>query len=141
MEKGDRVGAGSGLPCSRLQPQRSQTRLSFAALRDLLDAVFDDAADDLPVPQRHALGVALLREEASGKTPPQGAIAAAVVSLLRRLADDAPLLVAVDDVQWLDAPSGRTLEFAGRRLGESPIALFVARRLNAKTGSATRARA
>ena len=132
--RGIESARGRGYRVLACSPSGAETRLSFAALRDLLDAVFDDAADDLPVPQRHALGVALLREEASGKTPPQGAIAAAVVSLLRRLADDAPLLVAVDDVQWLDAPSGRTLEFAGRRLGESPIALFVARRLNAKTG-------
>ena len=120
------------LACS---PSGAETKLSFAALRDLLDADFDGAAEDLPVPQRRALAVALLREEATDRPPPQGAIAAAVVGVLHRLARDNPLLVAVDDVQWLDAPSQRLLEFAGRRLGETSVAFFIARRVNERTGA------
>ncbi|MGZ8783552.1 MAG: AAA family ATPase, partial [Gaiellaceae bacterium] len=118
------------LSCS---PSGAETTLSFAGLRDLLDAAFDDAADDLPAPQRHALAVALLREEGPlGNPPPPGAVAAAVVGLLHRLARETPLLVALDDVQWVDPSSASTLEFAGRRLGELPIALFVARRTNGR---------
>ncbi len=115
-------------------PSGVETTLSFAALRDLLDTAFDDAADELPVPQRNALAVALLREEPTGKPPPSGAVAAAVVGLLHRLAREDPLLVALDDVQWLDAPSARVVEFAGRRLGESHVAFFVARRVNGGVG-------
>ncbi len=120
------------LACS---PSGAETKLSFAALRDLLDPVFDDAAEDLPIPQKRALAVALLREEATDRPTPRGAIAAAVVGVLHRLARDSPLLVAVDDVQWLDAPSQRLLEFAGRRFGEMSVALFIARRVNERTGA------
>lgn len=124
-----RAGGYRVLACS---PSGAEATLSFAALRDLLDTAFDDAADELPEPQRHALAVALLREEAPGSPPPRGAIAAAVVGLLHRLARETQLLVALDDVQWLDAPSARLVEFAARRFGESPIALFVARRVNGR---------
>ena len=55
--------------------------------------------------------------------------------MLHRLARDNPLLVAVDDVQWLDAPSQRLLEFAGRRLGQTSVAFFIARRLSERTGA------
>ena len=47
--------------------------MSFAALRDLLDAAFDEAAGTLPAPQRHALAVALLRSSPQGTPPAQGA--------------------------------------------------------------------
>jgi len=124
------LGRARGCRVLACSPSGAEATLSFAALRDLLDTAFDDAADELPEPQRHALAVALLREDAPGSPPPQGAIAAAVVGLLHRLARETPLLVALDDVQWLDAPSARLVEFAARRFGESPIALFVARRGN-----------
>src|SRR5205809_3358155 len=41
----------------------AETQLSFTVVRDLLDALFDEIADELPTPQRHALAVTLLREE------------------------------------------------------------------------------
>jgi DNA-binding CsgD family transcriptional regulator len=47
---------------------------------------------------------------------------------LQLLADDVPLLVAIDDLQWLDASSARALAFALRRLGESSVLLLVAER-------------
>ena len=43
-------------------------------------------------------------------------IGSALVSLLAALATRAPLVVAIDDVQWLDRASARGLEFAARRL-------------------------
>src|SRR5919198_3541175 len=54
---------------------RSETQLSFAALRDLLDDVFDEVADELPPPQRQALAVILLRDESSGAPPTPETIA------------------------------------------------------------------
>jgi hypothetical protein len=40
---------------------------------------------------------------------------------LRGIAGTGPLIVAIDDVQWLDAPSVRVLSFVFRRLREDPI--------------------
>jgi hypothetical protein len=42
--------------------------------------------------------------------------------------------VAIDDAQWLDRSSTAALEYAARRLYAKPVALLIARRLNAEAG-------
>jgi DNA-binding CsgD family transcriptional regulator len=49
----------------------------------------------------------------------------ALLTLLRSLAQEAPVLLAVDDVEWLDGPSARTISFALRRLEREPVGLLV----------------
>lgn len=67
-------------------------------------------------------------ECAADDSPPEAAtVAAALLTVLRALAAE-PLLVAIDDVQWLDRASGRALTFALRRLGVEPVALLCTRR-------------
>jgi DNA-binding NarL/FixJ family response regulator len=112
-ERGTRV-----LHC---RPAESEARLSFAGLSDLLSPVEDAFFAALPAPQRHALDVALLRTEALGSPPDRRVVATALLSLLRALAVDSAVLVAVDDVQWLDPPSLSALAFAHRRLADEPI--------------------
>src|SRR5262249_4122888 len=82
----------------------------------------------LPQPQRHALEVALLRAEASSNPPEAHAIAVGFLNALRSLAGRTPLLVAVDDVQWIDEASGDALAFAARRLELENVAFLLARR-------------
>ena len=48
-----------------------------------------------------------------------------MLSLLAAVAEDGPLLVLVDDAQWIDAPSVATLLFAARRLGAEGIAMLI----------------
>jgi DNA-binding CsgD family transcriptional regulator len=110
------------------RPTRSETQLPFAGLTDLLDELSEDAAAELPEPQRRALGVAMLREDAEGPAVERRAVSVAVLGVLRRLADDAPLIVALDDLQWLDPPSAAALEFALRRLEHERIGLLTTRR-------------
>jgi predicted ATPase len=74
----------------------------------------------LPWPQRHALGAALLRDSV-GEGIDLRAVGAAVVSVLTEMSRSGPVLVAVDDAQWLDRPSARVLAFAARRLGRAPV--------------------
>jgi DNA-binding CsgD family transcriptional regulator len=114
------------LTCS---PTRSETELSLAALRDLLDTAFGEIAGDLPAPQRRALAVALLREEPSGHAPTPDAIAVAFLAALRALGRRGATLIAVDDVQWLDAASASALAYASRRLEGQSVAVLLARRL------------
>ena len=102
----------------------AEVQLSFAALGDLLVDVLAETLPELPTPQRRALEVALLLEEARGPPPDQRAIALAFLGVLRLLARSGPVLVAVDDAQWLDTPTAAVLEFALRRLGSEPIALL-----------------
>ncbi|MFY9578835.1 MAG: AAA family ATPase [Gaiellaceae bacterium] len=107
---------------------RSETELSFTGLRDLLDGVFDDIAAELSRPQRHALAVALLREEPEGPPPDTGVLGMAFLAAVRALAAKRTTVVALDDVQWLDAASASVLAFALRRLAAAPAAILVARR-------------
>jgi len=64
---------------------------------------------------RTVADVALLLAVQSGPDP--RALATAVRSLLTTLSAAGPLLVAVDDVQWLDPGSAGVLQFVLRRLG------------------------
>ena len=107
---------------------RSEAELSFTALRDLLGDVYDDVADELSTPQRHALAVALLREEPDGPPPDTGVLGVAFLGALRATAASTPTVLAVDDVQWLDAPSGAVISFALRRLRSDSLAVLLARR-------------
>src|SRR4051812_48779371 len=52
----------------------------------------------------------------------------AVLDALRRLAAESPALVAIDDVQWLDAASARALRFALRRLDSEPVGVVASAR-------------
>jgi DNA-binding CsgD family transcriptional regulator len=110
------------------RPSESEAKLSFAGLGDLLDGVVDESLEGLPPPQRSALEVALLRAEAIDSSPDQRAISSAVHGTLLALAAAGPTLLAIDDVQWLDAPTARVLEFAVRRLNDAPIGLIVTAR-------------
>ena len=113
------------LSCS---PSETEAHLAFSGLRDLLDAAYGDGADALPPPQRRALDIALLRADPGQRSPDQGAVAAAFLASLRRLAERRPVLVAVDDVQWLDGSTAFLMGFVARRLQDERIALLVARR-------------
>ena len=110
-------------------PTRSETQLSLSAVRDLIEAVFDEIAGEIPAPQRRALAVTLLRED-PGEAPPQpDAIAVAFLSALRALAHRHTTFVVIDDVQWLDGASAATIAYAMRRLDREPVAMVLARRV------------
>jgi predicted ATPase len=73
------------------------------------------------------LRAALLIEEPEGGPQDQRAIGVALHRVLLRLAEEAPVVVAVDDLQWLDRASRSVLEFAMRRL-EAPVGLLASAR-------------
>jgi DNA-binding CsgD family transcriptional regulator len=110
------------------RPSESEAKLSFAALGDLFEDVDEETIERLPLPQRSALAVALLRAEAIGSAPDQRAISAASLGTVLALAGEGPTVLAVDDAQWLDSPSARVLEFAVRRLGDAPVGLILTAR-------------
>ncbi len=108
-------------------PAESEAKLSYAALADLLEGT-DDLLQALPDPQRNALEVALLRAEPGEEASDARAVWAAVLTALREAATAGPVLIAVDDVQWLDQSSTSSLAFAVRRLASEPLGLLLARR-------------
>jgi DNA-binding NarL/FixJ family response regulator len=106
----------------------SETQLSFTGLRDLLDPVFDEIANELHAPQRHALAVTLLRDEPPIRPLDLGAIGAACFAALRLVAARTRLLVAVDDVQWLEQASATVIAYVLRRHERAPFAGLLTRR-------------
>ena len=113
------------------RPAAPERELSFAALGDLLSGMHDEIGS-LPAPQRRALRIALVLEETEGEPADQRAVAAAMLGLLRRLTTEEPLVLALDDIQWLDAPSAGTLQFAFRRLDKEPVRVLATSRPRAE---------
>ncbi len=117
---------GSRVLVSR--PSETERSLSSAGLGDLFESVLDEVVDELPPPRRRALEAALLVGESSEAADVR-ALGVAVRNSLEILAAAGPLVVAVDDVQWLDRTTAATLTFALRRM-EGPVLLLLARRVD-----------
>ncbi len=127
-ECGAEAARERGMRVLSARPSEAETRLSFAALIDLLDGVDTDELAGVPAPQLLALEVALLRAEPTGGPAAPDAIAAGFLSALRVLASRAPLVVAIDDIQWLDPQSAEVLAFAAAGLGDEPARFILAKR-------------
>jgi DNA-binding NarL/FixJ family response regulator len=106
----------------------AEAQLSFSALIDLCDGVENEHLAQLPDPQRVALEAALLRTEPQERGPSEHATALGFRNLLRLLSRRTPVLLAIDDVQWLDAQSLEVLAFLARRLHSDPIGFLLTRR-------------
>jgi DNA-binding CsgD family transcriptional regulator len=119
-ERGFRVLCGS--------PSAAESRLGFATIDDLLGAHVDEVTPLLPPPQARALAVALHRAEAVGAPPDPATTAFSILASVRALSATAPLVVAVDDVQWLDEPSAAALAFALRRVDDDEVRFVFAQR-------------
>ena len=99
--------------------------LAFAALHQLCAPMLDHL-ERLPAPQREALGIVFGLIE--GDAPDGFLVGLAVLSLLSEVAEERPLLCVVDDAQWLDQASARTLAFVARRLLAESVGLVFAAR-------------
>ena len=109
------------------RPSEAESVLAYAAVADLLDGVGDDVIDALPDLQRLAVNRVLLRADGDGPATDQRVVCAAVVAVLEALSHDGPVLVAVDDVQWLDSSSKAVVAFVARRLTGRIRILFTER--------------
>ena len=117
-----------GLRVLQAVPAESETALSFSGIGDLLDPVLDETLAALPAGQRRALSLALVLEEDDGPPPDAHAVGVALLGGLRALAEQGPVVVAVDDVQWLDAASSAGLAYAVRRLRAERVGVLLSRR-------------
>ena len=119
--------AGANVLVAR--PAAAEAALAFAGLRDLLGNALDELASELPPPQANALDVALLRREAGEQPVNPHAVSAGVLSVLGALAEQSSVVVAIDDMQWLDRETASALAFALRRLGGERVGLVASLRL------------
>jgi DNA-binding CsgD family transcriptional regulator len=106
----------------------AEASFAFAGLSELLADVLEDAAPTLAPPRRRALEVALLLAEPGDVVPDLLAIGLAVLDVLKGLAEPVPLLLAADDLQWLDASSAAVLQVALRRLSTERVGLLATAR-------------
>ena len=114
-----------GYPVFSIRPSEAEAKLSYAGLADLLHGAHDEFRALAP-PQQQALEVALLQSEPTGSPLDPRAVFAGVLSVLREVASRGPLVVALDDVQWLDLSTTDALRFAVRRLDTEPIGVLAA---------------
>ncbi|HUR17049.1 MAG TPA: AAA family ATPase, partial [Candidatus Limnocylindrales bacterium] len=117
----------SGAVVMRMAPAAAESSLPYAGLGDLFDGVSAERLADLPAAQQRALGAALTHGTAADESNSH-AVARAVVSVLRSIAERELLVVAVDDLQWLDSASSRALLFAMRRLADVRVRFVLTRR-------------
>ena len=126
LREGQNAAVQLGITVLSAFPVESEVPLEFAGLADLLDRVPAAVVGGLPVPQRHAICHAVLRAEPPQRSADPRTVATAVLTLLRSLAGKHPVVVVIDDLPWLDAPSARALSFALRRLRLEPVGLLAA---------------
>jgi DNA-binding CsgD family transcriptional regulator len=119
------VNSAFGFRVVRAVGAESEMELPFAALQRLCAPMLD-RLERLPSPQRDALRVAF--GLSAGLPPDRFLVALAVLSLLWEAAEEQPLLVVVDDVQWLDRASVESVAFMARRLLAERVALVFATR-------------
>jgi AAA ATPase domain len=124
-----RAGVAAALERGRFvlqaRPAQAECDLSFSGLGDLLQPALEHLGTLAP-PRRRALEAALFL--ASHETPDARVLGLATIDLLHLLAEERPVMVAIDDTQWLDRPSRDTLAYAFRRFQREPVALLSTRR-------------
>jgi DNA-binding CsgD family transcriptional regulator len=119
----------SGALVLRAAAAEAEADLPYLALVDLFGGVLDEHPAALPPHLRVALDGALLRSALPATPHDQLAVRLAVLDLLRGLAARQPVLVVIDDIQWLDEPSQGVLRFAARRLEAVPVRMLAAERV------------
>ena len=121
---------GSPKSCTVLSARcvEAELPLALVGLSDLVGDRLGDVAGELADHDHGVLAatLGLAAPDRSGRAAL--ALPLAFLGFLRLLARDEPVLIAVDDVQWLDPSSARILSFAARRLDELPIGILLAQR-------------
>lgn len=109
------------------RPTEAETGLPFVSLADILAPILDAHLRALTTFQWTAIETALGRTE---PTEPLDrlVLARATLELIHARSRDGPVVIAIDDIQWMDPASERTLAWVCRRLGDLPIGLLITHR-------------
>ena len=118
-----------GLRVLTARPAEGERGLAHVVLGDLFEEVLDQVLPALSAPRRRALEAALLLDETAEQLVDPRTLGVAVRTALQALAERTPVVLAVDDIQWLDASSASALAFALRRMADDRVLLLLARRL------------
>ncbi|KWX67803.1 AAA family ATPase [Mycobacterium sp. NAZ190054] len=117
------------LSCAGVQ---SQTTVGYAGLHELVHPILS-CVDTLPKHQRTALLAAFGLAEAGMLNPLL--IGVATLGLIEEAAATRPMLLVIDDAQWLDDSSLHVVTFVGRRIANSAVMMLCAARPRIDGGS------
>jgi DNA-binding CsgD family transcriptional regulator len=120
---GAEAAEAQGFRVLRARGVESEAHIPFSTLLELVRPALG-CLDRVPSHQAAVLESALALRPA--RPAERFAVGAATLSLLAASADDRPVLVLVDDAQWVDESSGEAIRFAVRRLVADPIAALLA---------------
>src|SRR5262245_5310520 len=123
-QEGNRLAREYGVRVLTSRSAHSETQIAFATVGDLFGPVVADTLPQLTPVQRRALETALLIREPDGPPPEVRLLGLALLSVLRALTRDGPLLLSLDDVQWVDPSSAEVLRFVLRRLEDEPVGVY-----------------
>ena len=127
----DAIAGADGMQVILVAGVESEAAMPFGTLFDVCRP-FLGSIDELPDRQRQALEGALAMGPAAEGD--RFAIGAATLSLLSADGRDTPLLLVIDDAQWLDDASAAPLAFALRRLDADGIAVLIGLRSGERSG-------
>ena len=123
-QEGVRLARERGFRVLTARATQSELQVAFATIGDLLASVIEEALPQLAPIQRRALEVALLIREHDGPPPEARLLAAALLSVVHACAQEEPLVIALDDVQWVDTTSAEILRFMVRRMAGERIGVL-----------------
>ncbi|MER5932374.1 AAA family ATPase [Streptomyces sp. NPDC002054] len=123
LKRTARLAQASGMRVLRVTGSEAEKDLPFAALHQLVWPLLERAGQ-LPEAARAALEAVM---DQQGEQPGAGnAVSVATMELLSAAARERPLLILVDDLQWVDASSAEILQFIQRRLAGIPVVMVAA---------------
>jgi DNA-binding NarL/FixJ family response regulator len=127
LDAGAAAAATRGDLVLRLRPVRTERTVPYAGIADLVAQLPPAAAAALPPAQRAAL--AALRQGLPPRTGTPALARRLVLPLmLRHCARRQPVLLVLDDVQWLDQESAELIAFAMRRRPGPRVRVLAAQR-------------
>ncbi|WP_432519097.1 ATP-binding protein [Kineococcus sp. SYSU DK006] len=126
VDAGADAAEAAGLHVLRCRGFRGEGDVGFAGLHELLHPLLD-RRDVLPARQRAALEVVF--GLADGVPADRLVLGLATLGLLEEVAQQTPVLVLVEDLQWLDPSSAETVAFLPRRVAESRVLVLATTRV------------
>ena len=132
LDAADEAALTAGIEVLRTAGSEFGTRLSFSALAQLLRPLSGWLPSLSPL---HRRALVAIEGDAGEPGPDRLVVFQATLALLGQAGRRRPLLVIVDDLQWLDRPSASALGFVARRLAGLRVGFLAVSRPGAESFS------